>query len=394
MNKLEELAALHSVSVDFLQTQLTKGIQVEKEHTDSEEVAQKIALDHLKEDPIYYEKLQTIEKKNAKEMPKVYYCRHIQAGVAKYANEMLFIDNKALKEMMPTMGGVPVYVEHQDVDIEEIQEKADGYISECFYNTLDGWYWAKFIIVTDEGHAAIKKGYKVSNTYMPTRSGQGGEWHNIKYDREILEGYYTNLALVTNPRYEDACIMDADAFKRYNLELENQLKELKNEKEKEQKFSIIGGIKMKFFRVKKELIENADDITMQLENGKEMTLSEMKNAVEADMKEKEKSNGGSYSDDDEVEVGNEKMTIGELKNKYAGMVEKKNADEECKKKEEEEKKAEKEKEEAEEKKKDEEKKNGKHFDEMKKNIENGKEQKVVSTYETMDVKVNRGKERF
>jgi hypothetical protein len=37
--------------------QLQIGIEVEKEHTDDEKLAEKIARDHLAEDPHYYTKL-------------------------------------------------------------------------------------------------------------------------------------------------------------------------------------------------------------------------------------------------------------------------------------------------------------------------------------------------
>lgn len=37
--------------------QLNIGIEVEKEHTDDEELAEEIARDHLAEDPHYYSKL-------------------------------------------------------------------------------------------------------------------------------------------------------------------------------------------------------------------------------------------------------------------------------------------------------------------------------------------------
>ena len=37
--------------------QLNIGIEVEKEHTDDEKLAEKIARDHLAEDPHYYTKL-------------------------------------------------------------------------------------------------------------------------------------------------------------------------------------------------------------------------------------------------------------------------------------------------------------------------------------------------
>lgn len=42
---------------------LAKGVKVELEHTDDDELALEIAMDHLSEDPLYYEKLDLIEKK-------------------------------------------------------------------------------------------------------------------------------------------------------------------------------------------------------------------------------------------------------------------------------------------------------------------------------------------
>jgi len=47
---------------DFDSSQLEAGIKVEMEHTDSRSVAKEIAMDHLIEDPNYYEKLKKIEK--------------------------------------------------------------------------------------------------------------------------------------------------------------------------------------------------------------------------------------------------------------------------------------------------------------------------------------------
>lgn len=336
-----------------------------------------------------------LEKLNAKEAPKVFYCRHIQAGVAKYENEMLFINNDALKRMMPSMMGVPVYVDHTEVDLSKIQEEADGYVSDCFYNEKDGWFWAKFIVVSDNGHEAIRKGYSVSNAYLPTRTGEGGEWHSVAYDREILDGEYTHLAIVDNPRYEESCIMDCTQFKQYNDSLEAQLEELKNSKE--DNFSIIGGIKMKFFTSKKEEIKNADDISIQLENGKDILLSEMVNAVKKneEEKKKEEEKKEKYNEDDKIEVGEESMTIKELKNKYMNLCkeveEKKNEDE--KKEEEEKKKKEEAENEEKEKKKEEEKKNSKHFTGMKERIQKGMDE-VQNSYETMDEKLQRGRDLF
>lgn len=49
----------------ILKNQLKKGVKVEMEHTKDKRVAEKIALDHLYEDPEYYSKLSKIESKEA-----------------------------------------------------------------------------------------------------------------------------------------------------------------------------------------------------------------------------------------------------------------------------------------------------------------------------------------
>jgi len=46
---------------DFSKEQIRKGIKVEMEHTDDRSKAREIAMDHLTEDPKYYDKLETIE---------------------------------------------------------------------------------------------------------------------------------------------------------------------------------------------------------------------------------------------------------------------------------------------------------------------------------------------
>jgi len=48
---------------DFDPAALAKGIKVEREHTNNPQIAEEIAMDHLTEDPKYYDKLEKIEKK-------------------------------------------------------------------------------------------------------------------------------------------------------------------------------------------------------------------------------------------------------------------------------------------------------------------------------------------
>jgi hypothetical protein len=64
---LEDLAKKHKVDLDVIKKQFEIGIDKEQEHTKDSKEAEEIAMDHLWEDPKYYEKLSKIEKKETKE---------------------------------------------------------------------------------------------------------------------------------------------------------------------------------------------------------------------------------------------------------------------------------------------------------------------------------------
>ena len=55
--KPEDLAKKHQITIKGILSQLKKGIEVEKEHTNDESKAKEIAMDHISEDPKYYDKL-------------------------------------------------------------------------------------------------------------------------------------------------------------------------------------------------------------------------------------------------------------------------------------------------------------------------------------------------
>ena len=57
-----EIAKKHNVSVRQILKQLETGIEHEYEHTSDFEVAKEIALDHIADDPEYYDKLATIDE--------------------------------------------------------------------------------------------------------------------------------------------------------------------------------------------------------------------------------------------------------------------------------------------------------------------------------------------
>ena len=59
---LTDIAKKHNVSIEDITNEFKKGYKVEREHTTDSDVAKEIAMDHLFEDPKYYDKLAKIEE--------------------------------------------------------------------------------------------------------------------------------------------------------------------------------------------------------------------------------------------------------------------------------------------------------------------------------------------
>lgn len=263
------------------------------------------------------------QKENSAQLPKVYYGLHFCIGVAEYdGGERILINDDTAKEMNPTFAGKPVYVMHQDVDVSKLQEQADGYVSESFYNPTDGKHWAKFIVVSDKGHEAISKGWKLSNAYVIRDTRGGGKWHNVDFDSEIARAEYSHLAIVPNPRYSESVILTPEEFKAYNSAKETELKELQNSQGEKSM--------LKFF--KKSKVENSADLEgtmVALSTGAEMTVKEVINAFEEKMakekdneeKAKELEGKPVYANECHmVKVGENEMSVKELVEKYQALV--------------------------------------------------------------------------
>ncbi len=270
--------------------------------------------------------------KNATEKPRVFYGLHMVAGVAEYPEHKdssgkptrILVAENAAKQMDPTFAGLPVYVHHvEDVDFSKMEQEADGYVVESFYNALDGKHWAKFIVVTDKGHEAIRKGWKLSNAYAIKNVRGGGKWHAVDYSQEVDRGEYLHLAIVPNPRYQESIVFTPEQFKAYNEAKELELKTLKNSKPQEKKSMF------KWF--KREEVKNSADlegVEVQLKSGSTRTLAQLVN--EAEKAEEEKKNMDADKDkpvmangDHKVKVGEEEMTVNELVAKYNEFMEEK-----------------------------------------------------------------------
>lgn len=162
--------------------------------------------------------------KNAKQLPKIYYGLHFVDGLAGYDEPgkeplKVFLNDRTITEMDQTFQGCPVYVHHVDeVDLGRIAE-ADGYVVRSFRNEVDGKHWAEFLVVSDKGHEAIKRGWKLSNAYVAESFGPSGTWNGIDYQKEITKGRFEHLAIVPAPRYAESIVLDLSQFREYNEHL-------------------------------------------------------------------------------------------------------------------------------------------------------------------------------
>ncbi len=278
------------------------------------------------------------EIKNEKDYPETFYCRHMKEGVAYYNSEdgsdkgeMAFISTETIKEMSQSFIGKPVFLLHQKVNMETLKDDAMGYIIESFYNELDGWLWAKMLIIGDEAKDKINDGWSVSNAYLPTELGGSGSCNNVKFDNEIKRGKFTHMAIVLRPRYERAKIYNVKEFKEYQKSLRDELDEMKNSKE--EKKNMKTGL-LDFFKMKRETVNSLSDIdknTYMEYEGRNVKILEIINAVDEDMKkeskekdDKEKENehdkkGKAYMDD-MYSMNGKDMSIREIVNRYKEMT--------------------------------------------------------------------------
>lgn len=254
---------------------------------------------------------------NAKSFPKIYFGLHMGEGVAQYrkpgkAPETILIREATLKQMDPSFSGRPYSVGHvEDADdVAKLEELSAGYVIKSFFNPPDGKHWVQFIVTTDEGHDAIKKGWKLSNCYTPTQFGPAGEWHGVPYVREILAAEYDHLAGVDDPRYEESVILDEEEFKAYNAA---KLAEIADQRILNSK----GEKKMGLKFWKREKIENAKELdieSLSVElplSKKEMTIGELVTAHDKVMNMNGYANG-----DHMVKAGDSEMTVNQLAKKF------------------------------------------------------------------------------
>lgn len=269
--------------------------------------------------------------------PQLFYALHFAEGCAQYKNlpgePIVMVRQQTMKNMDPTFTGCPVYVDHVD---NVGDREPDGVVVRSFYNKADGKHWAEFLVTTQKGLDAIRKGWRVSNSYNVTGQSPGGVWHGIDFGAEITDGVYDHLAIVEKPRYRESIVLTPEEFKQYNIDKESELFKLANSEKTEE-----GNDMLNFFTSKK--VDNADEVAKMSvtlpKSKKTVSINELvQNADEAEMKKGEVKKA---NEEDMVEVENGEMSVGDLKREYANAckknseyeAEKKKNEEEAKKKE-------------------------------------------------------------
>ena len=240
---------------------------------------------------------------------------HFVPGVAEYGEPgkdafRIFINEDTIRKMNPSFAGRPIFVEHVDeVDpnLSDLRKEADGWVVDSFYNAADGKTWAKFIVVSEIGLSAIRRGWKLSNAYVPKSFGDGGLWNGVSYQKEVTSAEFEHLAIVSNPRYEESVIMSPDQFKAYNEEKTTELKKFANSKK--------GETKMGFSIFKKQKVENSLDLeglVVELpKSKKELSLTKVINDYDTILNMNGYANG-----DHMVKCGNDEMSVNDLVKKH------------------------------------------------------------------------------
>ncbi len=242
---------------------------------------------------------------------KSYKTRFMEPGLVNYPEsgqeKMVYISPENLPIIAQKFKGCKIITQHKEVSKEEAKEQIVGYVNDIYME--DGWAWAEFTVHAEEAIDLIdNKGYSPSCAYQAVIKKQGGVKNAVVYDEEVIDiikdDEITHIALVENPRYTDAIILENSIDK--NSIQENFVNENSTNNKIKNKV-------MNIFKSKPESKElSIENKVYKHSDGEEMPVSEMVSYYKNAMAE-EKANKCKYANgDDKINVDGEDMTVGEL----------------------------------------------------------------------------------
>jgi len=150
---------------------------------------------------------------NAREWPKLYQSKLIQPGIVNYDDIKLgnlYIDKDALDKIVPTFVLKPM-VRRDDhksgMTPADWEDVAVGICTRVWWNPDDGWFWCEFAIWDDKANTEALDGFSVSCSYEPIDTGESGTHNSVPYKVRVFSGVGKHIAIVPNPRYDEAKII-------------------------------------------------------------------------------------------------------------------------------------------------------------------------------------------
>jgi len=150
---------------------------------------------------------------NAREWPKLYQSKLIQPGIVNYDDIKLgnlYVDKDALDKIVPTFVLKPM-VRRDDhksgMTPADWERVAVGICTRVWWNSDDGWFWCEFAIWDDKANAEAADGFSVSCSYEPIDTGESGTHNSVPYKVRVFSGVGKHIAIVPNPRYDEAKII-------------------------------------------------------------------------------------------------------------------------------------------------------------------------------------------
>lgn len=188
---------------------------------------------------------------------KKFKSRFIQPGLANYPESFgtALIRKESLDKFIQSMVGAPVIINHKDLTKNNVDSLRVGVITRVWFNEKDGWYWCEGVIWDETAINLIQEeDWSVSCSYdVKLADDTGGTENNIHYDIEFLDGVFTHLAIVDNPRYERANIV----FNSKTV-INNPFKEEEHPRDEQGKFTSGGnGVNPNYKEQLKQVIDKA-----------------------------------------------------------------------------------------------------------------------------------------
>lgn len=119
--------------------------------------------------------------------------------------------DKMLKDPEKSIVGKPVInYAHRDVSPDDYKNgKADGIVTRAWWDPDVAWYCCEALIWDEDTRQNLmKQAVSCEYTALPPW-GPAGQLNQVSYDKEVTDGRFKHLAVVSGPRYEGATLMNS-----------------------------------------------------------------------------------------------------------------------------------------------------------------------------------------